>query len=177
MFKQGFSKTAAAPSMLQRGAETVGRGVGHALNAAKSPLTLGKKVIKGQTTTGKALNKGFSDTFGQRHAPSGKEKPARGNTLAKYQRRVEMKNEKRKEPQALRHAPKGMQGKEFSKGTKQDIYRGHASQAVKDRQEKAKPSFAKKHPYITAGAGFLAARSMYKDDNKSEEPRVVYPQS
>jgi hypothetical protein len=180
MFKSGFEKTGGvvskAISAVKKAPEMAGRGIGHAFNVAKTPLTLGRKVIKGQTATGKALNKGFADTFGRRHSPSGKEKPRHGATLAKYQRRVEMKNVHRKEPQTLRHAAKGLQGKEFSKDTKQSLMKAHASQAIKDRKEKAKPSFAKKHPYITAGAGYLAARQIYKEDTKQEEPRIVYPQ-
>lgn len=61
-----------------------------------------------------------------------------------------------------------------------------AKQDVKDRagrmadsRVKNKPSFAQKHPYLTAGGAFLAGRyalSGGQDGSQAQQPQISYPQ-
>ena len=170
MFTDGFKKTASAPkpSLVGEAAHLVGRGAGVVARfAGKETKAVGKTLKE----SGKGFKQGFRGV-----SPSGHAKPERGSALAKVQAR---KISKGKE---LKHGPSSEKVKPFSPQTRKSMLTRGAKEKMEKRKEGIRsaargPSWAMRHPLLTAGAGVVAGKAIFGEKKENPEPKILYPQA
>jgi hypothetical protein len=166
MFIEGFAKTA-GPTFGTMAARTVGRMV-------TAPSKLWRAAKRVGSENWRALKGGVEEG-----ARTGK-KPERGSTLLKAQERKITSNLRRKNPREFKHP---IDRNVLSTGSKlRPTERAAAIKAdkesIKQRQKGVRnankgPSFAGRHPLLTAGAGAAAYKAMTGEKKESPDP-VVY---
>jgi len=155
MFTAGFEKTAlSVPSP------------GAAIGALKGTARSATKAVKGavEKFKGREYEKGVQ-AF--RKATTGK---ARETGTSLYGARA-------RKLQAKGKAPSFEEAEQMARKSKADVYKRKATMA--ESKKAREPSFARKHPFLTAGGLYLAGRAAFgggdEDKQTSPQPQVYQP--
>lgn len=197
-FTDGFTKTAGVGSTAKAALKglvnlPVRAATGLAYGAGKLTrwgIHGGSEVGDWAVRSGKEVGRGAVKGYGQtgRMSISGRIRPERGETLQKAQERKLQKNIrgsklKNYEAKEFKHAPE-MNDKELNRalmtGEKEQLRESNLDR-IKNRKGKIweaskGPSWAVRHPFITAGAGLLAGKAIFGDKKEEPQPQVIYPQ-
>lgn len=177
-FNVGFEKNAGkVPRLPGTAFQDAVRGVGKAVAAPIKTMTeSGRTVRKTIGQTAKSFSKGFEEGKKvPRFSPTGAPKPDRGTALSTAQ----LKNRNKQYRSEVRARKRGedITPKPVSEGEKTQIVK-NAPKAIKERAKQIKrgPSFAVRHPLLTAGGGFLAGKAVFGgSEKKPEGPQIIYP--